>query len=115
MAQDRIDALLVSENAENYARRRLVVELAEAHRLPAIYPFQDYALIGGLMAYAIDLEDLYRRAADQIGRILGGESAGEIPMYQSTTFQLVLNLTTARMLGITMPPSLLARADEVIE
>ena len=89
--------------------------MAEEHRLPAIYAYREYVELGGLMAYAVNLMDLFRHAADQIDQILKGANPGEIPFYQPTTFDLVINLKTAKALGIEMPPSLLARADEVIE
>ncbi len=115
MAQAHADALIVSDTTENFTNRQLVVELAEANRLPAIYPLPDYVQLGGLMAYAVDLLDIFRHAANQVDRILRGEKPGEIPFYQPAKFKLVVNLKTAKALGIEMPPSILARADEVIE
>jgi putative tryptophan/tyrosine transport system substrate-binding protein len=115
MAQEGADALVVSEATENFTNRRLIVELADKARLPAIYPYREYVEISGLMAYAIDLPDLGRRAATQVDQILKGAKPGEIRFYQPTTFKLSINLKTAKTLGLTIPPSLLARADEVIE
>jgi putative ABC transport system substrate-binding protein len=115
MAQQNVDAVFVTESTELYLQRRLIVQLAEEHRLPAIYAYREYVELGGLMAYAVNLMDLFRHAADQIDQILKGANPGEIPFYQPTTFDLVINLKTAKALGIEMPPSLLARADEVIE
>jgi len=83
--------------------------------MPAIYPYREYMDRGGLMAYAVDLVDLYRHAAGQAAQILGGAAVSEVPFYQATTFKLIINVKTASALGLTMPPSLLARADEVIE
>jgi putative tryptophan/tyrosine transport system substrate-binding protein len=115
MAQEGADALVVSEAIENYTSRLLIVELADKARLPAIYPYREYVEISGLMAYAIDTPDLGRRAADQIDQILKGTKPGEIPYYQPTTFKLSINLKTAKTLGLTIPPSLMTVADEVIE
>jgi putative ABC transport system substrate-binding protein len=109
------DALIVSEQAENVRYRRLIVELVEKARLPAIYPFDLFVELGGLMAYGTDLPDLGRHVADVIDHILKGAKPSEIPIYQPTTFRLGINLKTAKALGITVPVSLLVRADEVIE
>ena len=115
MAEAQVDSLIVSDAAENYTHRQLIVDLATKARLPAIYPFRDFVELGGLLAYVVDLVDLNRRAAGHIDRILDGESPGEIPFYQPAKFELLVNLKTAKTLGIEMPRSLLARADEVIE
>jgi putative ABC transport system substrate-binding protein len=115
MAQEHADALYVSAEPENLANRRLIVELAEKNRLPTIYPYREYVEIGGLMAYAVDLVDLFTRAAGYIDQILKGVSPGDIPVAQPAKFEFVLNLKTAKALGLTVPPSLLIRADEVIE
>ena len=115
MAQEHVDALVVAPTPENIAHRRLIVELAAEARLPTMYPFREHVEVGGLMAYAVDLADFARQAAGIIGRVLKGEKPAEIPFYRPTKFDLILNLRTAKTLGIAMPPSLLARADEVIE
>jgi putative tryptophan/tyrosine transport system substrate-binding protein len=115
MAQAGANALLVSAESEILANRRLIVQLAEKGRLPAIYPFREYVELGGLMAYAVDFPDLMRHSVGQIDQILKGARPGEIPFHQGTKFALVINLKTAKTLGIEMPPSLLAQADEVIE
>ena len=115
MVQEHVDALIVGDVSNNYTYRQLIVELADANRLPAIYPYRDHLQLGGLMAYAVDLQSLWRHAANQVDRILRGEKPGEIPYYQASTFELIINLKTAKALAIEMPPSLLARADEVIE
>jgi putative tryptophan/tyrosine transport system substrate-binding protein len=115
MAQERVDALVVAPTPENIAHRRLIVELAAETRLPTMYPFREHVEVGGLMAYALGLADLARQSAGTIARVLKGEKPGEIPFYRPTKFDLILNLKTAKTLGIAMPPSLLARADEVIE
>jgi ABC-type uncharacterized transport system substrate-binding protein len=115
MAREAAEAVFVSDEPENFLNRRLIVELAQQHRLPTIYPVREAVEIGGLMAYAIDLPDLFLHAADEVDRILKGTKPGEIPFYQARNFALVINLKTAKTLGIEMPSSLLARADEVIE
>jgi putative ABC transport system substrate-binding protein len=114
MVQEGAEAVYVTASA-SFAHRRLIVELVEKHRLPAIYPFPEYVAIGGLMAYAADVPDLYAHAANQIDQILKGTKPGDIPFYQARKFNLVINLKTAKALGLEIPASLLARADEVIE
>jgi putative tryptophan/tyrosine transport system substrate-binding protein len=83
--------------------------------LPAVYPFEQYAAQGGLLAYGVDLADLFRRAASYVDRILKGENPADLPVQMPTKFKLALNVRTAKTLGLTIPPTLLARADEVIE
>jgi len=115
MAQEHADSLLVGLAAESWAHRRLIVELAEKNRLPAIYPFRGYFEAGGLMAYSADFGELWPRAAGYIAQILNGASPGDIPIYQATKFELLINVKAATAIGLTIPLSLLARADEVIE
>jgi putative tryptophan/tyrosine transport system substrate-binding protein len=115
MMQGQADGLIVGDAAPNYTNRQLIVELVEANRLPGVYPVRDYVDLGGLMAYAIDIRDLWRRAANCVDGVLRGEKPGDIPIYQASTFQLLINLKAAKMLGVIVPPTLLARADEVIE
>jgi putative ABC transport system substrate-binding protein len=95
--------------------QRLIAELAEKHRLPAMCPYRDYVEAGGLMAYAVDLAELLRRMADDVHQILKGTKPGDIPIYQATKFQLLINLKTAKALGLTIPLTLIGHADEVIE
>ncbi len=90
-------------------------ELAQQSRLPAIYPYPPYAEHGALMTYTFDPVELARQVADDVHRVLHGAKPGDIPIYQSTRFKLTLNLKAARALGITFPPEILARADEVTE
>jgi putative tryptophan/tyrosine transport system substrate-binding protein len=97
------------------SHRRLIIASAAEHRLPAIYERRDDAERGGLVSYAPNVQDQYRATADYVVRILAGADAGELPIQQPTKFDLVINLRTARALGLTVPPTLLARADEVIE
>ena len=115
MAEQRPDALLVSDYNENLVHRHLIADLARMHRLPALYPFRSFAEDGGLIAYAPDLIDLQRHAATMIGTILRGGKAGDIPFYQPTRFQMVINLKSARDIGLDIPSALLVAADEVIE
>jgi putative tryptophan/tyrosine transport system substrate-binding protein len=106
------DAIGISDIADLFPYRRLIVELVEKSRLPAIYGYREYVEAGGLMAYE---GELGRRMADDVHEILNGAKPGDIPIYQQTKFALIINLKAADALGLTMPPALLARADEVIE
>jgi putative ABC transport system substrate-binding protein len=115
MLQGRADALIVSDQAENFTYRRLIVELAATNGLPTIYPYREQVEVGGLMAYAPDLLDIYRRAGGYVDQILKGTKAGEIPIYLAVKFNLVINLKAAKAIGLTVPPTLLLRADEVID
>jgi putative tryptophan/tyrosine transport system substrate-binding protein len=93
----------------------MIVELTEKLRLPAIYPWRDYVEAGGLISYGTDIVELFRRMADDVHQILNGAKPGDIPIYQPTKFDFVINLKTAETLGVSIPPSLLAVADEVVE
>ena len=115
MEQDRADAFMISDEPEHSSYRPTIVELAAKGRIPAIYPGRDYVEVGGLMAYSIDLVDVFRRVANLIGKILSGANPGDIPFYRYTQFALLINLKTAKALGLEMPPMLLGSADEVIE
>src|SRR5438105_8393834 len=106
MAQQRPDAVLVSGEGDLYAHRQLIVELAEKHRLPVMCPYRDHVEAGGLMAYAVDLAELLRRMDDDVHQILKGAKPGDIPIYQPTKFELLINLKTAKALGLTLPPAL---------
>src|SRR6476661_7185373 len=113
--QQHPDAVLVSGEGDLSAHRQLIAELAGKHRLPAMYPYRDYVEAGGLMAYAVDLAELLRRMADDVHQILKGAKPGDIPIYQPTKFELLINLKTAKKLGLTLPREVLTRADELIE
>jgi len=95
--------------------RDLIIGLAARHRLPAVYPAGDFVAAGGLLSYGIDLIEQYRKGAGYIDRILRGEKPGDLPVQAPTKYETMLNLKTAKALGLTVPPSLLAIADEVIE
>lgn len=114
-ASDGGRALVVLPNPINSVERRSIFALAERHRLPAIYPFAFHARDGGLAAYGFDALDLFRRAGPYVARILGGEKPGDLPVQAPTKYGLVLNLKAARAIELEIPPTFLARADEVIE
>ena len=107
--------LITAADVFTVANRSLIIGLADRYRLPAMYQFRQFAAEGGLMSYGPDTADIFRRAASYVDRILKGANPAELPVQQPTKFQLVLNLKTAKALGLTVQPSLLARADEVIE
>src|SRR3981081_3287182 len=109
MGQHRPDAVLVSGEGDLYAHRQLIAELTQKNRLPAMCPYRDYVDAGGLMAYTVDLAELLRRMADDVHKILKGAKPGDIPIYQPTKFELLINLKTASALGITIYPALLDR------
>jgi putative ABC transport system substrate-binding protein len=115
VGRDRPDALLVGSNTFFNARRIQVVQLAAFHRLPAVYPTRDFVEVGGLMSYGTNVMDAFRQLGIYAGRILKGAKPADLPVVQSSKFDLVINAETARMLGLAVPPMLLARADEVIE
>ena len=113
-AQEPNGSLIVTAGS-TAIRRDLIIAVAARHRLPAVYPFRYYATNGGLISYGPDTVDPYRRAATYVDRILTGEKPAELPVQNTTKYELVVNLKTAKALGLTVPPTLLARADEVIE
>jgi putative ABC transport system substrate-binding protein len=115
ITREPLDAIIVSGTSELFPYRQLIVELAEKSRLPGMYPWRDYAEAGGLMAYGTDLVEIWRRLADDVHEILNGAKPGDIPIYQPTKFEFLINLKAAKAHGITFPPTLLASADEVIE
>jgi ABC-type uncharacterized transport system substrate-binding protein len=109
------DALVVGASAVNVANRHLIVEFAARRRLAAIYATQEFVNIGGLISYGVDFHDLFRRAAGYVDKILRGAKPDDLPVEQPTKFALVINLKTAKTLGLDVPDKLLALADEVIE
>jgi putative tryptophan/tyrosine transport system substrate-binding protein len=108
-------ALLVAQSAGAAVHRKLLVDLAAKHRLPTVFPGRHFVAIGGLMSYGPDLHDQYRQAAGYVDRILKGEKPADLPVQASTKYTLAINLKTAKALGITVSPTLLSRADDVIE
>ena len=115
IAPERPDGIIVNSTSDLFAYRQLIVELVEKSRLPAMYAWRAYVEIGGLMAYSADQDEHGRRIADDIHEILSGTNPGDIPIYQPTKFELVINLKAAKAIGLTLPSALLAAADEVIE
>ena len=116
MEKQRVDAFLVRGDPHILeANIAQVVSLAATHRIPAMYPWRTYVEAGGLMSYAANSADNYRHAATYVDKILKGARPADLPVQQPTKFQLIINIKTARALGLTVPLSLLARADEVIE
>ena len=115
MTRQGVDGCMVLSSPLMISRRELLAELALRHRLPSIFGAKDNVLAGGLMSYAPDALDLNRRAATYVDRILKGSKPADLPVEQPSRYELVINLKTATALNLTLPPSLLARADEVIE
>jgi putative tryptophan/tyrosine transport system substrate-binding protein len=113
--RERAGALLVLSDALTNAQRVRIVELANQNRLPTMYFSREWVAAGGLMAYGPNWRDMYRHAATYVDKILRGAKPGDLPIEQPTKFELVVNLKTAKVLGLTIPPSVMARADEVIE
>jgi ABC-type uncharacterized transport system substrate-binding protein len=111
----RIDALVVALDGLLSQNRQIIVDLAAKHRLPAVYGSSEFIIAGGLAAYGPSYSDLYLRAANYVDKILKGTRPADLPVELPTKFQLVINLKTSKSLGLTIPPTILARADEVIE
>jgi putative ABC transport system substrate-binding protein len=115
MAQRRVDAVLTHDQAEHIPHLRLIVELAETNRLPTMLPWIEFVEIGGLIAYASDRKERFRYLASCVDKILRGENPGKIPIIQSVGYKLAINIKTAKALGLAIPASVVARADELIE
>jgi putative ABC transport system substrate-binding protein len=115
LAGKQVDALVVGTDSFFFGRRVQITTLAARHGLPSIYNARDYAEAGGLMTYGTNLTEGFRQAGVYAGRILKGEKPADLPVVQSSKFEFIINLTTARALGLEVPPTLLARADEVME
>jgi putative ABC transport system substrate-binding protein len=114
-AQGSNGGLIIAASASTLVHGELIIMLAARHRLPAIYFSSVLVKAGGLISYGLDSIDQYRRAASYVDRILKGEKPGDLPVQAATKYELVINLKTAKALGLSVPPTLLARADEVIE
>jgi putative ABC transport system substrate-binding protein len=113
--QKRADAIMTQSTRQFFAERKLIVELAGKHRLPAIYPQKEYADEGGLMSYGTDLADSYRRTAVYVDKILKGAKPADLPVQQATKFEFVINLKAAKQIGLTIPARVLERANQVIK
>ena len=114
-AREPNSGLVVTTSTLASLHRDKIIAVADQHRLPAVYPYRYFTVNGGLLSYGIDILDLYRRTATYVDRILRGAKPADLPVQQPTKFELVINLRTAKALGLAVPPTLLARADEVIE
>jgi putative ABC transport system substrate-binding protein len=114
-AREPNGALVVLPSPQTILRRETIIAVAAQHRLPAIYPYRFFVTDGGLMSYGVNLPDLYKQAASYVDRLLKGAKPADLPVQAPTKYGLVINLKTAKALGLTMPASLLASAEEVIE
>jgi putative ABC transport system substrate-binding protein len=115
MVKEQVGALIMGPSPMFIAQRQGLADLAAKNRLPTIFALREYAQVGGLMSYGPNYPDVYRRAATYVDRILKGAKPADLPIEQPTKFEFVINLKTAKALGLTIPPSVLARADEVIQ
>jgi putative ABC transport system substrate-binding protein len=113
--QKQVNAIMMTGTRPFFAERKRIVELAGKHRLPAIYSQKEYVEVGGLMFYGTDYDDLYRKAAHYVDKILKGTKPGDLPVQQATKFEFVINLKAAKQIGLTLSPEFLARANQVIK
>ena len=112
--QKQVQAIMTTAIRTFFAERKRIVELAAKYRLPAIYPNKEYVHEGGLMFYGVDSDDQYRKAAHYVDKILKGTKPADLPVQQATKFEFIINLKTAKQIGVTIPPDLLARATKII-
>ena len=110
-----VEAVIISPSGDFLAHRTQIVALTHDNRLPAIYPYRDYVELGGLLSYGPKLDEMASRLAAQVHGILAGARPGDLPIFQASRFELVINLTTSTMLGIEVPALVLARTDEIVE
>ena len=115
MRKEKVGALIIGPSPMFFGQRRRLADLASSNQLPTMLTLGEYTQAGGLMSYGPNYPDLFRRSATYVDKILKGAKPGDLPIEQPTKFELVINLKTAKALGLTIPPSLLARADQVIE
>jgi putative tryptophan/tyrosine transport system substrate-binding protein len=113
--QKRVDAIMMVTSRQFFDERKRIVELAVKHRLPAIYPQKEFVDEGGLMSYGADYNDLYRRAAVYVDKILKGAKPADLPVQQATKFEFVINLKAAKQIGLTLSPEFLSRANKVVK
>jgi putative ABC transport system substrate-binding protein len=113
--QKQVGAIMTTASRQFFAERKRIVQLAENYRLPAIYWQKEFVDEGGLMSYGADFDDLFRKSAHYVDKILKGAKPGELPVQQATKFEFVINLKAAKQIGLTVPPELLARANKVIK
>ena len=115
MEKAGVDGIVASDTPELGTNRQLIVDLAARFKIPAIYPFRNFVEVGGLMAYGVDTADMMRRVANMTGQVLGGAKPSDIPFYQQTKYELVLNEKAARSLGLEFPATLLTAAEAVVD
>ena len=115
ISRARAEALFVGPSSTAFTDRALIVDFATRARLPSAFFFRESVELGGLMSYGVSVADIHRRAAGYVDKILKGAKPADLPVEQPTKFELVINLKTAKALGLTIPPSLLGRADEVLQ
>jgi putative ABC transport system substrate-binding protein len=113
--EKKVNAIMTIPGSRFFAERKRIVELAAKYWLPAIYPQKELVDEGGLMSYGVDFDDLYRKAAHYVDKILKGTKLSDLPVQQPTKFEFIINLKAAKQIGLTIPPNVLARADKVIK